>query len=93
MLNKYIIFLCIIIIVSFTSLIYTKELPLPEGEGKALILSKCNLCHGLDVVINQRLSKLEWEDIVNRMIRWGAPISSREQEIIVEYLYKNFGQK
>lgn len=78
---------------AMASFTYLQGFSLPEDTGKDLILSRCNICHGIDIVVNQRLNRLGWEEIVDRMIRWGAPITPQERILIIEYLYKHFGEK
>lgn len=78
---------------AMASFTYPQEPYLPEDNGKILVLSRCNICHGIDIVVNQRLNRPGWEDIVDRMIRWGAPINPQERILIIEYLYKHFGEK
>lgn len=70
-----------------------QDIQLPEGKGKEEVKNICSLCHGLSIVISQRLNKQEWTDIVERMIRWGAPIGEEQKILIVDYLSINFGYK
>ncbi|MCX7802207.1 MAG: c-type cytochrome [Meiothermus ruber] len=64
---------------------------LPEGPGKTLLEQKCAVCHGLEVITNQRLNANDWDFIVGQMIGFGAQVNPEERKTIVAYLAENFG--
>jgi len=64
---------------------------LPEGKGKDVVEKACTVCHGTSLFTGNRLSKSDWEYIVNDMIDRGALITKDEVPIIVEYLTEHFG--
>ena len=66
-------------------------LPLPEGAGKEILIAKCQFCHKNDRVVAARLTKDGWAESVSRMIELGAPVTTDEAKILVEYLAANFG--
>lgn len=82
----------ILITLYLTTAIFAQVLQLPEGEGNEKVRSICGLCHGLDVVTSQRLNRNGWNDIVERMIRWGAPVQPEDKKVIINYLSVNFGE-
>jgi mono/diheme cytochrome c family protein len=47
---------------------------------------RCLVCHGSDLVEQQRLSRMGWEREVDKMIRWGAGVSEVEKGPLVDYL-------
>lgn len=65
---------------------------LPPGEGKDLVANACLECHNSGNFRRMRMSKEEWADDVADMIDRGAKASAAEQEIIINYLAKNFGK-
>lgn len=65
---------------------------LPEGEGKEIVESTCTLCHGLSAVTNSKLSREDWQDVIDTMISFGAPLKDEQAEIVVEYLADHFGK-
>ena len=65
---------------------------LAEGSGADLVQAKCTLCHDLGNITRIRQSRGEWEDTIKIMIRRGAPISSAEETVILEYLTKHYGK-
>ena len=65
--------------------------PLPPGEHVELVIGRCIICHGLELVAQQRLSRAAWEVIVDRMLTYGMPMAPEEKEPILEYLVKRLG--
>lgn len=86
------------LIITFFVIIFLTTLAiaqsLPEEKNGEKVRKICSLCHGFEVVKSQSLSKSEWTDIVERMIKWGAPIETEEdKEAIINYLASHFGKK
>ena len=44
-------------------------------------------------IVEKKLSKEEWDDIVDKMAARGARASDEEIDTIVNYLVKNFGKQ
>jgi hypothetical protein len=66
--------------------------PLPEGEGKKLVVKICTDCHGAEQIVVKKRTKEEWDDVISDMIHKGAEGKSEEFDAIVAYLVKNFGK-
>lgn len=66
---------------------------LPEGKGVEIARNKCLSCHEADLIKQQRLSRQGWTREVEKMIRWGAPVTETEKEALIEYLAVSFGTK
>ncbi|MFN3477140.1 MAG: hypothetical protein ACK4Z6_06250, partial [Candidatus Methylomirabilales bacterium] len=64
---------------------------LPPGEGAKLMLSRCTLCHSLGIRILPHQDRTGWEETVDRMIRFGAPLLPPEREVLIQYLVEHFG--
>ena len=62
---------------------------LPEGKGVELARDKCTTCHEADLIVSQRLSRQGWTREVEKMIRWGAPVSDSEKEVLIDYFTAN----
>ncbi len=62
---------------------------LPEAAGKQQVLNSCSRCHGVDVIIAQRRSPDEWEEVVSIMVGHGASLNDDEYNKIVAYLSTN----
>jgi streptogramin lyase/mono/diheme cytochrome c family protein len=76
---------------------------LPEGEGKAIVMNRCLLCHGAELIAPLRSNRDAWRKTVTRMnLYWtGRPdlqhdrplaaMSEEELDVMLSYLTKNFG--
>jgi len=60
---------------------------LPDGEGKTILASNCQECHGLDMVTAKAgSSQDDWTTIVARMLTYGAKLTPPDQKTLVKYL-------
>jgi competence protein ComEA len=66
--------------------------PLPEGDGKKLVVKICTDCHGPEQIVAKRRTKEEWDDVISDMIQKGAEGKGDEFDAVVAYLVKNFGK-
>jgi len=64
--------------------------PLPDGEGKPLVLNICTQCHDLQRVRRTRLSPEGWLEILEAMLNEGAPLSEKDFPTVLRYLARNF---
>src|SRR5262245_52878754 len=63
-----------------------------DEKGKALVESKCTLCHGLDEVRVANLDRPGWKELVESMRTKGADLEDDEVPLIVSYLVKTYSQ-
>jgi streptogramin lyase len=68
---------------------------LPEGPGKAIVEAKCNQCHYLHRLTQERWTRANWEQKIQWMReriheRGANDLTDEEQKIVVDYLAKNF---
>jgi hypothetical protein len=71
--------------------------PVPEpflipGPGMELTMQRCVICHEAMHITRSRLTRAEWHDSVQQMIKRGAVVAPDEIEPIVEYLYTYYGR-
>ena len=66
---------------------------LPAGPGKAEVEAACYACHAADLLVQQRLTEKQWTASLEKMVRWGAVVPGRDQDVIVRYLARHFGPK
>jgi len=64
-----------------------------QKDPKTLFEETCGECHSIDIPKGKRFSRAEWEATVQRMKSNGLSISEKEVNIIIEYLYSNYGEK
>lgn len=67
----------------------------PEDKHKTLVLQKCILCHTVDLVSSQALSKKDWDNTLSWMEKNHNLYfeDKEEREKILTYLAKYFGEK
>jgi alcohol dehydrogenase (cytochrome c) len=65
---------------------------LPSGPGSELTASTCSKCHSLANVTSQRKDRDGWNNIITKMIAYGANGSDEDFAQILDYLTKNFGK-
>lgn len=65
---------------------------LPDGKGIEKVRVHCSLCHGLEIVAQQRLSRAEWARVVDQMVEFGAPLSPGDRREILDYLTAYLGR-
>ena len=53
----------------------------------------CLVCHDNDVVMQQRLTRAQWDREVTKMVNWGSKLKPEDREGILEYLAKYFGPR
>ncbi len=68
-----------------------KPVVLPDGKGKNLVETRCNLCHGLERITAVPRHKGDWPIIVANMVARGGTASPDEAQTIADYLAANFG--
>ena len=64
--------------------------PLPEGEGRTILLNTCTICHDLQRVRTRRATPEGWKELLEEMIFEGAPLSDDNIPILLIYLSRNF---
>jgi mono/diheme cytochrome c family protein len=57
---------------------------------KQLSEDACSGCHGFESVAEQRLSKDDWENMVQAMVDRGAYLSKEQIPLVIEYLAKTY---
>ena len=65
--------------------------PQPKADGKQILENACTVCHTLARVQNLKLTKPEWQGMVDRMKGRGAEVSDDDTATLVDYLTKTYG--
>jgi sulfite dehydrogenase len=63
-----------------------QEDKLISGPGSTLTENKCRICHELQHIKRQPLSRGEWADNLKNMKERGTPMDDAEMALILEYL-------
>ena len=71
---------------------------LPDGPGKAIVEAKCNQCHFLHRLTEERWTRANWQQKITWMReriheRGANDLTDQEQKIVVDYLATNFSDK
>jgi mono/diheme cytochrome c family protein len=63
---------------------------LPVGDMQAKARTACLECHESRIILQQRLNKASWGKEVDKMIKWGAVVDTKDRDALVDYLSTNF---
>jgi len=69
-----------------------KPIALPDGPGKALVETRCTLCHDLERVTAAKRSKRDWDGIVGNMLQRFGLDAPDEARAIATYLAAHYGE-
>jgi len=58
---------------------------------QATATTSCLECHEARIILQQRLSKAAWTKEVDKMVKWGAVVDTRDQDTLIDYLAANLG--
>jgi quinohemoprotein amine dehydrogenase alpha subunit-like protein len=64
---------------------------IPPTEGWVLLVSRCVICHSVEIAVQQRQGPLGWGAIVDRMVSYGMPLEPHERQTLVRYLVRHYG--
>jgi cytochrome c5 len=64
--------------------------PVPDGDGKDILLTNCTVCHDLGRVLAHRGTVQNWQETVITMLNEGAYVTDSEFITLVNYLARNF---
>ncbi len=71
---------------AFLSTVTFGQERLISGPGSTLTENKCNICHELQHIRRQPLSRGEWADNLRNMKERGTPMTDAEMATILDYL-------
>jgi sulfite oxidase len=61
--------------------------------GSAEFKRACEVCHGMDVIDQQHLTRAHWDREITKMTNWGAQVKPEDRNAFLDYLTSNFGQR
>jgi cytochrome c5 len=62
-----------------------------KERARQLYVEICSYCHELERVRRQALTREQWRGLIKGMVDEGAPVTSEEFSMIVDYLAEHFG--
>lgn len=66
----------------------TPSAPSPSPPSQPVAFRNCLVCHGDDVVRQQRLTAAQWSAEIDKMTGWGARIDPADRDALLAYLEK-----
>ncbi len=63
---------------------------LPDDPARAVLQAKCLICHSGDYVTRQRLTPAQWLKTVEKMRKFGAPLTDDEVKPLADYLGRHW---
>jgi hypothetical protein len=63
---------------------------LPDDPARPLLRAKCLVCHSTDYVTQQRLTEKQWQAEVQKMRKFGSPLTDEEATALTGYLARNW---
>ncbi len=75
--------------------VHEPQTPLVEGDGKAILLSKCTQCHETERIVLLHFDQAKWESTIDRMREYiqeghARDITEEEKTTLISYLTKNY---
>ncbi len=60
-------------------------------RGAQIVRGRCTVCHAVDLIEAQRLTRPGWDREVAKMIAWGAAVDPTQAPAVAAYLASRFG--
>jgi virginiamycin B lyase len=78
----------------------TVAVNLPEGAGKAIVQTKCVVCHGAGIIVSARFDRKRWEDTIEEMRSYAQgstipmkDLTDQESKTLLDYVTANFSNE
>ena len=59
---------------------------------RRLVKQKCSACHSTKRIYKSHRTRVEWGEIIDRMVRHGAQLEDEEKGEILGYLTRDYGR-
>jgi hypothetical protein len=56
-----------------------------------LLIGRCTVCHGKELIAQQRLDRRQWEAVVHKMRTWGAQLTDDDAAALIRHLAAAYG--
>lgn len=60
--------------------------------GEKTFQNMCARCHPPDRIVAMRRNRLQWEEVIDKMTKFGAQGTDEEFEIVIDYLLRHYGK-
>ena len=71
------------------TVVYSSKLP--EAPERPIAERACLLCHGAQLINQQKKDEAGWDKTLTQMKAWGAPIKPEEQAALKAYFARKLG--
>ena len=78
--------LSVLVLAAVAGSAWAQQDKLISGPGSTLTENKCKICHELQHIRRQPLSRGEWADNLRNMKERGTPMTDAEMQVILDYL-------
>ena len=68
------------------------QITLAPGPGMDTFQRVCVLCHPPDRIVTVRRTRIEWDEVLDKMITRGAQINDDNYGTLEDYLLRNYGK-
>lgn len=75
------------IVLCFTASLAAQDMPAADQ----VVQMRCTVCHAIDLVEQQRLTRQGWEREIAKMRGWGAAVDESQAQTIATYLARKYG--
>jgi len=75
-----------------------REIVLPDGAGKQIVLTKCSVCHDAARIVSARYDRARWQETIDDMKLYiegatNAPqLTPQETQTLLDYVATNFSE-
>jgi competence protein ComEA len=63
----------------------------PKDAGAETFNAVCSKCHTPERILASRRTKSQWEEILDKMAKIGAPITDENYDALMDYLLRRYG--
>ena len=66
--------------------------PNNSAQAETIVVENCGVCHTLDMIHSQRLTRAQWEKELKKMSGWGALVTDEQRPIVLDWLTATDGK-
>ena len=61
-------------------------------KGAEAFTAVCSKCHPADRIVATRRTKSQWEEVLDKMTKLGAPITDDNYDTLIDFLLRHYGK-
>lgn len=63
-----------------------------DDKGATAFTAVCSKCHPAERIVATRRTKSQWEEVLDKMTKLGAPITDDNYDTLIDYLLRHYGK-